>query len=331
MSATQKKLTKGEIIFREGDPSDACYVVKSGKIVITKAKGNSEIELASLGPGAMFGEMAFFDGKPRSATAKAAGDALVISLPFASLNAQFASFPQWLKVMVNTINDHLRDANKRIKNLEQSGKGEDRTFPPHTITRLCAILSLVGHRYGEKTSEGVIVPTGLLRNYTIQVFGEPTHKMQKLMDILQGLGILKIEDLGEGRQKLTVFKLELLSNFVDFYNTWLFTEEAKRIKIEQTEVRLLKALCFYGSKSQPDDKGKTKISLTAIQNDSMKDTGSLIQLNNWNSLIEKGLLSEKTSEPDGQQATTFDLKEIERILPYWEIVYGIEVNDRQAA
>ncbi|MBX9765714.1 MAG: cyclic nucleotide-binding domain-containing protein, partial [Bdellovibrionales bacterium] len=76
-----RQLARGELLFREGDPSDACYVVKTGKIAIVKAKGSSEIELANIGPGQMFGEMAFFDAKPRSAGAKATVDATVVVLP----------------------------------------------------------------------------------------------------------------------------------------------------------------------------------------------------------------------------------------------------------
>src|ERR1044072_774938 len=113
-----KKLGKNDILFREGDPSDAMYVIKAGRIAITKAKGSGEIILAEKVNGEMLGEMGFFDNKPRSAGAKATQDSEVISLPFASLHAQFKTFPEWLKAMVKTINAHLRDANTRIKNLE---------------------------------------------------------------------------------------------------------------------------------------------------------------------------------------------------------------------
>ena len=77
MSGVSKKLEKGQLLFREGDPSDAMYVIKKGKITITKTKGDSEVELASMGPGQMFGEMAFFDQKPRSANARAAAARIV--------------------------------------------------------------------------------------------------------------------------------------------------------------------------------------------------------------------------------------------------------------
>ena len=64
-------LEKGEILFREGDPSDCMFVIKKGRIAITKTKGSGEIVLAELHAGQMLGEMAFFDNKPRSAGARA--------------------------------------------------------------------------------------------------------------------------------------------------------------------------------------------------------------------------------------------------------------------
>jgi CRP/FNR family transcriptional regulator, cyclic AMP receptor protein len=48
-----RKIEKDHYLFREGDASDAIFVVKSGKFAITKAKQNSEIILAEVGPGAM--------------------------------------------------------------------------------------------------------------------------------------------------------------------------------------------------------------------------------------------------------------------------------------
>src|SRR3954470_15902856 len=125
-----KKLAKGDILFREGDPSDAMYVIKGGRIAITKAKGSGEIILAEKKPGEMLGEMAFFDNKPRSAGAKAIQETEVIALPFSSLYAQFKTFPEWLKAVVKTVNAQLRDANVRIKNLEVTANDTE-LFPPH--------------------------------------------------------------------------------------------------------------------------------------------------------------------------------------------------------
>src|SRR4029077_3396227 len=100
MSNAIKKLNKGEFLFREGDSSDAIYVIKSGRLAITKAKGSGEIILAEKKNGEMLGEMAFFDRNPRSAGAKALQDTEVITLRFTALYAQFKTFPGWLKAVV---------------------------------------------------------------------------------------------------------------------------------------------------------------------------------------------------------------------------------------
>jgi CRP/FNR family cyclic AMP-dependent transcriptional regulator len=313
---------KGEYLFREGEPSLAMYVIKSGKLGILKSKGNSEITLAELGPGDMLGEMAFFDQKPRSASARALADTAVIELPFKALNAQFKNFPEWSKAIMRTVNNHLRNANQKIKSLEKSDEESNAVFPPHTVTRLCAILATVAKIYGEKTPDGsTLVPPGTLRKYTIQIFQQPTNKMQTLMEVLQGLGHLKTEDLGEGKQRITVFNPDFLVRFVDFYNDFLFKSEDKRTSIEEKEMKTVKALLFYGRKGKANEKGEIKLNLTQMQNDSMRDLGSLFNVDDVNSLSEKKLVGEKFSL-DGALAMSFNLTELETQFPYWELIHA---------
>jgi CRP/FNR family cyclic AMP-dependent transcriptional regulator len=317
-----KNLKKGDILFRENDPSEAMFVIKSGKIAITKAKGTSEIVLAELGPGDMLGEMAFFDNKPRSAGARAVADTVVIELPFKALNAQFKTFPEWLKAIVRTVNTHLRNANQKIKQLEKSQEEETLYFPPHMCTRLVGILAMVAHRYGEKKENGIEVPPGTLRRYTIQIFQQPTAKMQKLMEILQGLGYMTIEDLGEGRQRIVVKDVDVLFGFVDFYNDYLFKDESKRVTVEDKELKTIKALIFYGKKTPKDARGNLKLNLTQIQADSLRDLGHMMSVDDVDSLAEKKLTSEKMSQ-DGSLSVNIELEELERIYPFWEIVHAL--------
>lgn len=320
-----KKLGKNEILFREGDPSDAMYVIKSGRIAITKSKGSGEITLAELKPGEMLGEMAFFDNKPRSAGAKAIGDAEVIALPFTALHAQFKTFPEWLKAMVKTVNSHLREANTRIKNLEQANSESEEMFPPHLITRLCAIISLIGFKAGEKSEEGLLIPFTLLRNYCIQIFQQPTNKLEKLMEVLSSLKIMKVEDIGEGKKKITILNHKLLSDFTDWYNKYLFTEESKRITVSEKEVPALKALAFYGQKQTPNERtGKVTVNLTEMQTSAITDLGIPFSVNDVDSFFEKGLTDEKQSGNGGSLTLSFKYEEVATPVPFWEIVYGLK-------
>jgi CRP/FNR family cyclic AMP-dependent transcriptional regulator len=318
-----KELKKGDILFREGDNSDAMYVIKKGRIAITKTKGSGEVELAELGPGEMLGEMAFFDNKPRSAGARSKADSVVIALPFSSLYAQFKTFPEWLKAMVKNVNGKLRDANAKIKNLERENAPETTAFQPHMITRLCAIIALIGYKSGTKEGEGIVIPYSMLRNYCIQIFQAPTTKLDKIMDALQGMQIMKIEDMGEGRKKVTILKHEFLAKFVDWYNEYLFKDESKRVTITEKDMPGLRALVFYGQKLTPNEKGEVTVSLTDIQNNSMKDLGILVNVNATDSLAEKGLVQEKQSGEGGVLTQKFVLNDISTILPYWELVFSL--------
>lgn len=323
-----KNIKKGELLFRESDPSDAMYVIKSGKIAITKAKGSSEVILAELGPGDMLGEMAFFDNRPRSAGAKAAVDTVVIELPFKALNAQFKTFPEWLKAIVRTVNNHLRNANQRIKNLERSIEEETEYFPPHLVTKLIGILGLVAARFGQQSTDGLDVPSGTLRKYTIQVFQLPTAKMQRLMEVLQGFGYMKVEDLGEDRVKITMLRLDLLLGFVDFYNDWLYKSEDKKISLWEKEMKPLKALVHYGKKESPNPKGEVKVNLTKMQESCQADLGFPFSVTEVDSMIEKKLISDKMTI-EGSILVAFNAQELENIYPYWELIHTFKKIQRE--
>ena len=319
-----KKLEQGHYLFREGDPPDAMYVVKSGKLNVLKTKNTSEIILAELNPGAMVGEMAFFDDKPRSASVKAVKESEVIVLPYKALRAQFAGFPEWAKAIMRTVNQSLRNANMRIKELESNKKPEDEEmFPPYLITKLTSIINFVGTRYGKQEPEGLVISGGLLRNYTIQVFQEPTHKMQKLMNALMEMQLMKVEDLGEGKQKIIIYKPEFMYQFAEWYNEWLFKQEKDRVLITENELKALKCALHFAKKSTPDAKGLVKLNLTEVQNYSLPEVGETSKVEDFIPFVEKGLMTEQKVDAAGV-ISTIQLAEVEKITPFWTIVYTLK-------
>jgi len=59
----------GETIFRQGDPADSAYFIRSGEVEVVDETGGSVIR--TLGPGDYFGEIALITDAPRSATIRA--------------------------------------------------------------------------------------------------------------------------------------------------------------------------------------------------------------------------------------------------------------------
>lgn len=324
MSSGPKKITRDHYLFREGDAPDAMYVVKSGKLAVVKSKQTSEIILAEIGPGAMVGEMAFFDNKPRSASVKAMKDSEVIALPYKALHAQFQNFPEWCKAIMRTVNNHLRNANQRIKELEKNDNSED-LFPPHTINKLVAILTLVAHKFGKYSEEdkGVVLGGNLLRNYTIQIFQEATHKMQKMMGVLSELQYIKLEDLGEGKQKIVIYKMDDLFTFVDWHNEFLFKQEKDRVVIKEEEIKILNCIVHFAKKLPKNDKGLVKLNLSEMQNESMREVGYLVKTEETLGLCEKKLIGDQTMGDAGILFTDVPVDELDRIVPFWKFIYAM--------
>jgi CRP/FNR family transcriptional regulator, cyclic AMP receptor protein len=325
--ADGKKVAKDTYLFREGDAPDAMYIVKSGMLAVTKTKGTSEVVLAEIGPGSMVGEMAIFDKKPRSANVKATKDSEVISLPYEGLNTQMDSLPVWVKAIMRTMNENLRESNKKIKMLENpAGQDEDR-FPPHTVTKLISLINLVGHKYGKTEEGGLSIPAGVLRRYTIQVFQEATNKMNSMTAALKTLGYMSIEDLGEGKQKMLNLQPDFLFEFVDWYTEWLFSSDKEKISLRDDECKIMEGVLHFAAKVSPDAKGLHKINVNDIQNDSMKDLGRLIRVEELNPVIEKKLVSEKIME-EANIFVTVNPAEVQKVTKNWGLINSLKKHLR---
>jgi len=113
---------KGDLIFGEGDVGEELYIVASGKVAISKrVKGKLEQVLAHMGKGECFGEMAILEKIPRTASAHAEDDCLLMTLSKDHLFALMETDPRAAaKIMFNllksfnsrlqTTNEHLREA-----------------------------------------------------------------------------------------------------------------------------------------------------------------------------------------------------------------------------
>jgi CRP-like cAMP-binding protein len=76
---------KGKVGFKEGEAGSEAFLIESGKILILKKGVDAPIIVASLGSGALFGEMASLDGGTRMATAVAGEDTVCILINGAQL------------------------------------------------------------------------------------------------------------------------------------------------------------------------------------------------------------------------------------------------------
>ncbi len=109
-----RNLASGDVLFREGEVGDFAYQVVKGKIEVTKFNGDEYITLALLEKGALFGEMALIDKQPRSAMARAVGEATVREIDKEALLGYLRNSPQTAFNMMQQLASYARNANEKL-------------------------------------------------------------------------------------------------------------------------------------------------------------------------------------------------------------------------
>ncbi len=109
----KKKLyQKGDVIFHEGEPGNAAYILESGSIEIVKTVEGSKVRLATLRSGELFGEMAIIDGSPRMAAAEVIEDSVVVCIPRKMLERKLKKYDAFLQAMVKILINNLRNVHR---------------------------------------------------------------------------------------------------------------------------------------------------------------------------------------------------------------------------
>lgn len=78
--ATHHRLLAGDILFREGDAPSTAFLIEAGEVEISTRRDGKFTKLAHLGPGDLLGEMAVIDDSPRTATATALSDCMLLAI-----------------------------------------------------------------------------------------------------------------------------------------------------------------------------------------------------------------------------------------------------------
>ena len=119
---TVHRVAPGTEIFREGGPGDRLFVVLSGQVQIQKHVKEQDTVLAILKAGEVFGEMALFDGLPRSATARARSECQVMSFTVKSLQALedqgLEILIKFKEILLKALSYRLREASRDMEVLQ---------------------------------------------------------------------------------------------------------------------------------------------------------------------------------------------------------------------
>ncbi|HEY7160304.1 MAG TPA: magnesium transporter [Acidobacteriota bacterium] len=118
--AEHRKLNEGEVIFREGDSdSSSLFIIEEGSVEIGHGEGKAHVTFTTLHEGQYFGELALFDGHPRSATATALTNTVLIRLEREDFVDFIKKNPSAAISVMGELGERLRRTNDLVASLTE--------------------------------------------------------------------------------------------------------------------------------------------------------------------------------------------------------------------
>ena len=181
---TERKYRKGATIFSKGDPSNALFIVKSGKVrILSLSDKGTETIVHILKEGAIFGELLLSE-EQRAFTAVAGTDALVTVLPKGGLAELLTAIPAVSRNFVQLLS-------KRLAKVELEYGDFGHTW---SYNRLKKVLLRLCEEHGKETPKGTLIPLRLTHEDLANLIGTTRETVTTQMIRFRRMGLVKRQD-----------------------------------------------------------------------------------------------------------------------------------------
>ena len=197
--AVPRSYPPGVRVFHEGDNSDACYIVRSGDLRVTREHSDGRaIALATLAPGDIFGELAMLDGEARSASVETLSDVELVALPAADVRRMLRDHPEISVKLIVALTRRLRETNERV------ARQSFQTVP----SRVAGVLAqLIAEEALPEGREGVTVR--MTQADLAQLAGTSRESVSRFLATLERAGVVAV-----GRGRVTVLEPRRLRSYI---------------------------------------------------------------------------------------------------------------------
>ncbi len=198
--AVPRSFGAGQTVFREGDESNTCYVVRAGRArAVREHSDGRSITLAHFGPGDIFGELAMFDNERRSATIQTLEDTDVTAILGSDMRRLMREHPQIAVHLMAALAGRLRDTNERLT----------RQSFQTVQSRVAAVLSQMVESTRAEGAPGEDVLIVSTQAELAQLAGSSRESASRFLAGLERAGIIS-----QGRGKLVVHDVDALEGYV---------------------------------------------------------------------------------------------------------------------
>ncbi|HEX3509741.1 MAG TPA: Crp/Fnr family transcriptional regulator [Solirubrobacteraceae bacterium] len=198
--AVPREFGPGETVFREGDASDTCYVVRSGHARAIRSHGDGRtITLATFGPGDIFGELAMFEDELRSATVEAIEPTSVVGVLGGDMRRLMGEHPDIAVRLVIALGRRLREMNERLSR---------QSFQTVQSRVAVALSQLVDEEIAAGHAGQDVLVTATQSDLA-QLAGSSRESASRFLAVLERAGVIS-----QGRGRLVVHNPESLKQYV---------------------------------------------------------------------------------------------------------------------
>ena len=198
--AVPRRFEPNRVIFREGDESDTCYIVRRGHArAVREHVDGRTISLAHFGPGDFFGELAMFDDERRSATVETLDEVDAIAILGADMRRLLREHPDIAVKLVISLGRRLREANERLT----------RQSFQTVQSRVAGVLrDLVEQAHAEGAAERDVL-VRITQADVAQLAGSSRESASRFLAVLERAGVVT-----QGRGRVTVHDPGALARYV---------------------------------------------------------------------------------------------------------------------
>src|SRR5207244_4087760 len=197
--AVPRSFAPGEVVFREGDASDTCYIVREGRArAVRTYRDGRTITLARFGPGDIFGELALFEDERRSATAEAIEPTSVVAVLGPDMRRLLSEHAEISSRLVIALGRRLRETNERLA----------RQSFQTVQSRVAVVLSQLVEQEQSEGASGDVLVTSTQADLA-QLAGSSRESASRFLAVLERAGVIS-----QGRGRLVVHDPEALKQYV---------------------------------------------------------------------------------------------------------------------
>jgi CRP-like cAMP-binding protein len=182
-AVARRRYRRGDIIFQKDEPGHALFIVERGsvRIYVPSAQGNDLI-LAVLAAGDFFGDISLLDGRPRSASAAATSDTVLLALERSDFIALITSRPAAAMAVLEAVSRRLRETDEMASDLAFLDVGG----------RLAKkLLELAGSHGVQRAGGGTLINLSVTQEEMANMIGVTRESVNRNLSEFRRLGLIQ--------------------------------------------------------------------------------------------------------------------------------------------